>query len=260
MSPPSHPFPPEIPPFSCFYNAQRSLLASERANGFFSIQMILELHGIQYHTTILRAQLPHPISALTWISSNAVPPCGSLFIGFRNGLIHKLDFFVDDLYRVCWSCQKCAFYFLNSFQISHIFVPIHSCDSAVVSLVNGLDGLLSISASGHYFVLNVPHGQTGINDSSASLPTEKGVQNAGFEPSSPYKDGTRQHPSLEPVPVPFIPPPPPPRARKRQNRPAEGLLQPEPNTGRGYRVRQPTGFYRKLNEGEAKIPRMRNFR
>lgn len=95
MGKPSHPIPPVIPPFACCYNDQRNLLASGGANGFFSIQMILFIHGLRYHMTILKTQLPHPVSALTWISSNTFPPEGSLAIGLRNGLVVKLNFWMD---------------------------------------------------------------------------------------------------------------------------------------------------------------------
>jgi hypothetical protein len=71
----------------------------------------------------------------------------------------------------------------------------------------------------------------------------------------PIPENLRQSPPPEPnpapaeqPPAPVTPAPEPPHARKPRS---DGLIEPEPNTGRGHRARKPPGFYHKLNEGRA---------
>jgi hypothetical protein len=48
------------------------------------------------------------------------------------------------------------------------------------------------------------------------------------------------------------------RHRKQRGTRTEGVLQPEPQTGRGHRFREARRFYRKLNDGKTRIPKFRN--
>jgi hypothetical protein len=161
-----------VPTFACCYNDEQNLLASGGANGFFSIQMILRINGLQYHTVVLRAQLAHPVSSLAWISSNMFPLRGSLAIGLRSGLIQKLDFLVDNRNNVSFIRNRVGPFCSITLQIRHVFVPMYSFPSAVVSLAHGLNDLLVISASGQYCFINVAD-DTGYLATQPRMPTNK---------------------------------------------------------------------------------------